>query len=163
VVIPVAGDWDGDGKWSVGIYDPTNGMWFLKNAVMAGAPDYAFEYGGPGGVPVTGDWNGDGTTTVGIVTTATGEWLLNDFNRSGAPTVAPFQFGTPFHQFLAGDWNGDGVWTPAAVRSGTWTPGVLRSGSRWYLKDSLSSGAASVGLKKQTPGTPVVGDWHNRP
>jgi hypothetical protein len=53
---------------------------------------------------------------------------------------------------VAGDWNGNG----------TWTPGVLRSGSRWYLKDSLG-GAASVGLRKQTAGTPVVGDRDNRP
>jgi hypothetical protein len=54
---------------------------------------------------------------------------------------------------VVGDWNGNG----------TWTPGVLRAGSRWYLKDSLAGGAASVGLKKQIPGTPVVGDWDNRP
>jgi hypothetical protein len=44
-------------------------------------------------------------------------------------------------RILVGDWNGDG----------TWTPGVLRGGSRWYLKDSLSGGAASAGLRKQTP------------
>jgi hypothetical protein len=54
---------------------------------------------------------------------------------------------------VVGDWNGNG----------TWTPGVLRGGSRWYLKDSFSGAAASVGLRKQTPGTPVVGDWDNLP
>jgi len=54
---------------------------------------------------------------------------------------------------VVGDWNGNG----------TWTPGVLRGGSRRYLKDSFSGGAASVGLRKQTPGTPVVGDWDNLP
>jgi hypothetical protein len=54
---------------------------------------------------------------------------------------------------VVGDWNGNG----------TWTSGVLRPGSRWYLKDSLRGGAASVGLRKQTPGAPVVGDWDNRP
>jgi hypothetical protein len=47
--------------------------------------------------------------------------------------------------------------------NGTWTPGVLRGGRRWYLKDSFTGGGAAVGLARQTPGTPVVGDWDNRP
>jgi hypothetical protein len=41
-------------------------------------------------------------------------------------------------------------------------PGILRGGTRWYLKDSFTGGAAGVGLAKQTPGTPAVGDWDNR-
>jgi hypothetical protein len=47
--------------------------------------------------------------------------------------------------------------------NGTWTPGVVRGGRRWYLKDSFTGGGAAVGLARQTPGTPVVGDWDNRP
>jgi hypothetical protein len=58
--------------------------------------------------------------------------------------VATLSFGRSGDRYLAGDWDGDG----------DFIPGVLRSGSRWYLKDSLSGGAASVGLKKETPGTP---------
>jgi hypothetical protein len=54
---------------------------------------------------------------------------------------------------VVGDWDGNG----------TWTPGVLRGGRRWYLKSCFTGGAAAVGLAKQTPGTPVVGDWGNRP
>jgi hypothetical protein len=56
------------------------------------------------------------------------------------------RFGRRNDLGVVGDWNGNG----------TWTPGVLRAGSRWYLKDSLAGGAASVGLKQQIPGTPVV-------
>jgi hypothetical protein len=41
-------------------------------------------------------------------------------------------------------------------------PRVLR-GTRWYLKDSFTGGTAGVGLAKQTPGTPAVGDWDSRP
>ena len=40
---------------------------------------------------------------------------------------------------------------------------MLRAGTRWYLKDSFTGAAAGVGLAKQTPGTPVVGDWYNLP
>ena len=52
-----------------------------------------------------------------------------------------------------GDWNGNG----------TWTPEVLGAGTRWYLRNSFSGSAASLGLAKQTPGTPVVGDWTTGP
>src|ERR1700730_9887863 len=31
-MLPIAGDWDGDGKDSVGLFDPANGGWFLKNS-----------------------------------------------------------------------------------------------------------------------------------
>jgi hypothetical protein len=62
-------------------------------------------------------------------------------------------FGRADDLGFVGDWNGNG----------TWTPGVLRAGTRWYLKNSFNGGAATVGLAKQTTGTPVVGDWDNRP
>jgi hypothetical protein len=54
---------------------------------------------------------------------------------------------------VVGDWNGNG----------TWTLGVLRAGATWYLRDSFSGRTARVGLRKQTRGTPVVGDWDGRP
>jgi Domain of unknown function (DUF222) len=67
-------------------------------------------------------------------------WLRN--SAGGGRSEVRVRFGRRIDLGVVGDWNGNG----------TWTPGVLRSGSRWYLKDSLSGGAASVGLRKQTPG-----------
>jgi hypothetical protein len=78
-------------------------------------------------------------------------WLRNSAG-SGRSEVR-VRFGRANDLGVVGDWNDNG----------TWTPGVLRAGSRWYLKDSLDGAAASVGLRKQTPGAPVVGDWDNRP
>lgn len=75
--------------------------------------------------------------------------LLGD----GDGSVVDYWFGRSGDRILVGDWNGNG----------TWTPGVLRGGRRWSLKDSLNGGAASVGLRKQTAGAPVVGDWDNLP
>ena len=40
---------------------------------------------------------------------------------------------------------------------------MLRGGTRWCLKNSFTGNTAVVGLAKQTPGAPVVGDWDNRP
>jgi hypothetical protein len=146
----------------------TNGAWRVSNVnaepLSTSAPVFAsYRWGRKGDLPVVGDWDGDGTQTLGVVRPSRARDSNHLLLRNGDGSVVGYWFGRYGDRILVGDWNGDGVWTPAAVRSGTWTPGVLRSGSRWYLKDSLSSGAASVGLKKQTPGTPVVGDWHNRP
>ena len=73
--------------------------------------------------------------------------------RNGDGSVLDFWYGRYGDRILVGDWNGNG----------TWTPGVLRAGTRWYLKGSFTGSAAGVGLAKQTLGTPVVGDWDNRP
>ena len=74
-----------------------------------------------------------------------------------AATTGPSDFHLRFGRVedlgFVGDWNGNG----------TWTPGVLRDGAMWYLKDSFTGGAAGLGLRKQTPGTPVVGDWDGSP
>jgi hypothetical protein len=73
--------------------------------------------------------------------------------RNSRGPVLDFTYGRYGDRIVVGDRDGNG----------TWTPGVLRGGRRWYLKNSFTGGAAAVGLAKQTPGTPVVGDWDNRP
>src|SRR6266446_899660 len=35
-LVPLAGDWDGNGNDSVGLYDPKTGAWYLKNANEGG-------------------------------------------------------------------------------------------------------------------------------
>jgi uncharacterized delta-60 repeat protein len=51
---PVAGDWNGDGKTTVGVVDP-KGTWYLRNTNGPGAPDVApFAYGAPGWLPLAG-------------------------------------------------------------------------------------------------------------
>ena len=39
--MPVAGDWDGDGRDSIGVFDPGTAGWYLKNTASLGAPDLA--------------------------------------------------------------------------------------------------------------------------
>jgi uncharacterized repeat protein (TIGR01451 family) len=45
---PVTGDWIGQGKTTVGVFDPTFAVWSLRNSNSAGAPDITpFPYGSP--------------------------------------------------------------------------------------------------------------------
>ena len=90
-VIPVTGDWTGDGTTKIGVY--SEGNWYLdKNANWQwdGTPTDTyglFGVGLPNVQPVTGDWNGNGITKIGVY--SDGYWYL-DTNASwqwdGTPT-----------------------------------------------------------------------------
>lgn len=65
---PVVGDWDGDGRVTVGTYRGSDQMWFLRNRNRSGKARHVFRYGGTNDFAnVAGDWDGDGDDTVGVV------------------------------------------------------------------------------------------------
>jgi hypothetical protein len=142
------GDWDGVGGWTPAVV--RNGRWYLRNSNTTGPAQPPFQFGQAGDHFVVGDWDGDGTMTVGFV--RRGVWYLRNSNSAGGPDIRPFRFGRPTDVPYVGDWNNDGIWTP----------GVLRAGRKWYLDDDFA-GRAARGLRKQTPGAAVVGDWDGRP
>ena len=49
----LAGDWNGDGRFSPGAFDPERGTWGLRNANTSGGTDSEFLYGNPGDRPLT--------------------------------------------------------------------------------------------------------------
>lgn len=55
---PISGDWDSNGYWSIGMYDPTGAVFYLKNLNASGAADITVQYGNSGWEPVVGDWDG---------------------------------------------------------------------------------------------------------
>ena len=147
--VPVVGDWNGNGTSTLGIYNPANGQWFLRNRNDPGAPDYpVFIYGGFG-TPVVGDWNGDGVETIGLYNPSGGQWYLRDFVTSGGTTYTPFVYGG-FGVPVVGDWDGDGTDT-----IGIYNP----ANGYWYLRNSNSSGSPSYLFQYGGFGVPVVGDW----
>jgi hypothetical protein len=66
--LPVAGDWDGDGRDSVGVFRPSNAMWYLTNerSGQPGVTGGILNFGLPGDLPVAGDWNGDRRDSPGV-------------------------------------------------------------------------------------------------
>jgi glucose/arabinose dehydrogenase len=56
--LPVAGDWNGDGRDGVGLYEPALGVFRLKNLPLAGTPDLVVRFGprGAGWKPLAGVW-----------------------------------------------------------------------------------------------------------
>jgi hypothetical protein len=166
---PVWGDWDGDKKTEIGIYDPTTGTWYLDfngNGVWDGPVidrQYTFGAGLVGTVPVTGDWNGSGTTKVGLLVPSTGQWYL-DFNGNGvydgAVTDRLYTFGAGLAGTVpvVGDWNGSGTTKVGLLvpSTGLWYLDTNGNGA-WdgTLTDTLANfGAGLVGA------LPVTGDWN---
>src|SRR2546429_393455 len=99
-VVPAAG---------VGIFDPVNDAFLLRNTVTPGAADERFRFVTPGGCPVVGDWNGDGKDGIGIYNPAVGGWRLRQTADAGAADAGLFVFGPAGGMPVAGDWNGDGT------------------------------------------------------
>lgn len=145
--LPVAGDWDGDGVDSVGIY--RDGVFFLRNANSTGFADLQFSFGQAGDLPIAGDWDGDGVDTVGIVRGA--QVFLKNSNAEGFADLQ-FTYGTAGDVILAGDWDGDGVDTVGAFRP---------SNGFVYLRNTNSTGIADIAFfYGQAGDRPVAGDWN---
>jgi C1A family cysteine protease len=160
-VIPVVGDWNGDGRTKIGIY--YQGFWYLDydgNGVWdGGVNDKAYNFGWPatGVTPMVGDWSGTGTAKIGVY--YYGFWYL-DYDGDGVWNPAndkAYTFGwnatgvTP----ILGDWNGDG-----RAKIGIYYQGF------WYL-DYDGNGVWDGGVNDKMynlgwsdPAVkPVIGDW----
>ncbi len=95
--LEIAGDWNGDGKDTIGLYDPRDG-YFRR----PGYNPYRFGPRNSTWLPIAGDWNGDGKDTLGLYDP------INGYFRS--PGYDPYRYGPRNSTWLpiTGDWNGDG-------------------------------------------------------
>ncbi|HKG20684.1 MAG TPA: metallophosphoesterase [Blastocatellia bacterium] len=144
---PVAGDWNGDGIDTIGVYRA--GSFYLRDSNTNGVATLVVPFGLPGDQPVVGDWNGDGIDTIGVY--RNGTFMLRNSNSPGA-AEAVFTLGVPGDVGIAGDWNGDGI-----VTTGVFRP----SNGALYLKNTNTTGFADILLTYGLPGDkPIVGDWN---
>jgi hypothetical protein len=157
VALTVLSDADGDGVDGVGLYDWTNGNFWLRDSLTTGDADLGFGFG-PGGsdfVALIGDWDGDGVHGVGLYDWTNGNFWLRDSLTTGDATIA-LTYGPGGAGLLpvVGNWDGsggDGV--------GLYDP---NNGNFW-LRNDLTSGPAQIALTFGPGGDfiPVVGDWDN--
>ena len=160
--IPIAGDWNGDGQDTVGLYYPATSTFYLSDGNATGSASVNFMYGpaNSGDIPVVGDWNGDGKDTIGLYNPATSMFYLRNSNSSGYSDVT-FVYGPALSGLLpiAGDWNGDGTDTIGLYNS---------TASVFYLRNSNSSGYADINFAYGPANTgpagskdiPIAGDWN---
>jgi glucose/arabinose dehydrogenase len=137
---------------TVGLVDPTTGIWSLRNEDGA---THSFYFGNPGDVPFAGDWDCDGVDTPGLYRQSDGYVYLRNSNDQGIADVS-FFFGNPGDVPIAGDFNGDGCDTVSLYRP---------SESRVFIVNELGSedgglGAAETDYYFGNPGdAPFTGDF----
>ena len=88
---------------TTGVFRPSNGALYLKNANSTGFADIQINYGLPGDKPVVGDWDGDGDATIGIY--RNGKFYLRNSNTIGVADLV-FALGVPGDMPIASDWDG---------------------------------------------------------
>ncbi|MCX2954522.1 FG-GAP repeat domain-containing protein [Lentzea sp. NEAU-D7] len=133
----LCGDWNGDGIDTIGVFKPSNSTWYLRNSNSSGAADISFATACYGTTPVAGDWNGDGIDTVGcVMNNNTLQWGLRNSHQDVNPIAV--DFGQSGDVPVVGDWDGNGIAGIGVYRPSTKT---------YYLRDSLSTGAAQHWIK----------------
>lgn len=100
--LPIAGDWDGDGIDTVGVYRPSTSEFFLVNDFKGGAVT-TFVFGVKGDLPIAGDWNGDGIDGVGVYRKSDGTMHLTE---DLGVTELSFRFAEEGDLPVAGNWDG---------------------------------------------------------
>jgi hypothetical protein len=137
---------------TVGVVDPTTGLWSLRNA--AGV-ETTFYYGNPGDFPIIGDWDCDGDETPGMYRQSDGFVYLRNSNTQGVADIK-FFFGDPGDVPIVGDFDGNGCHTVSIYRP---------SQSKVFIINKLGAnngglGQAEVEYFFGDPGDkPFVGDF----
>jgi ribosomal protein S16 len=142
---------------TVGLYNPTNSVFYLRNSNSAGFANKTFQYGPAnfGWTPIAGDWDGDGIDTIGLYNPSTSVYYLRNNNSAGFANktfqYGPADFGwTP----IAGDWDGDGIDTIGLYNPSTSVYYLRNNNSAGFANETFQYGSTNCGW------TPIVGDWN---
>lgn len=158
--VPLAGDWDGDGCDTLGVY--RDGIVKLSNSLdePPGEIEYSFgtpRYFGsnyPFDLPFVGDFDGDGISEIGLRDWQTGFTALR-LEHSSGPADLEYWFGTNGDRVVIGDWDGDGVDT-----LGVWR---VRAATFYFINKHVTDVADST-LPFPVGGRgnwrPVAGNFH---
>ena len=155
-MIPLVGDWDGNGTETIGLYDPTTSDFYLRNSNSSGIADTVVCFGaaGCGFTPIVGDWTGDGTDTIGLYDPANSVFYLRNSNTSGmADTVVVYGAAGTGYTPIVGDWGGNGTDTVGLYNSATSTFYLKNSNTTGFADETFTYGPAGAG-------TPIAGDWN---
>jgi predicted chitinase len=151
-VVPLAGDWDGDGRDSVGVYQRADATFSLRDDEGVALEPVVFGEPGRADVwPIAGDFDGDGRDTVGLYRRTEGVFVaLVDQGVESAPVAV----GTPGRSDtlpVAGDWDGDGRDSVGVYQQAGATVTVLDDEGAALAPTAAGTGGAGT--------YPVAGDW----
>ena len=154
--LPLAGDWDGDGIDTPGVFRPSTGVFSLADSNRA-TPRVAREahFGQAGDIPLAGDWPGSGRDGIGVFRPATGQFLLKRAPGSG-PADITIAFGAAGDLPVVGDWTGSGRDGIGVYRARTDTFYLLRDANASAQRPPSPDLTLRLGVGT---GLPLAGDW----
>jgi hypothetical protein len=152
--LPIAGDWNGDGIDTIGVYRSNAGLYLLSDSNTSPAVNYQFTFGNPGDTPLAGKWSvsmiRDGT---GVYRNSNGILYLREALSTGFSDY-DMVLGNPGDRGVAGDWDGNGIDTVGVYRP---------SQIRFYLSNANGHGITFSDVTNDfgTSATdqPVAGNW----
>ncbi|MEU3167800.1 M23 family metallopeptidase [Streptosporangium sp. NPDC006930] len=153
-MVPIVGDWDGNGYDTVSTYDPTTGRFYISNNPAGGKAEYTFQYGNAnvGAVPFVGDWNGDGSDEVGVRMGNVFHMRTSPVTEPDVETTVKVSYGDTPMIPLAGDWDGNGYDTVSAYDPRT---------GQFLISNNPAGGKAEFTFKYgNVNSVPLVGDWN---
>ncbi|MGH9233233.1 MAG: peptidoglycan DD-metalloendopeptidase family protein [Acidimicrobiales bacterium] len=151
-VVPLAGDWDGDGRDSVGLYVRADAAFHLRDD--EGDRYRPVDFGVPGRRdvwPLAGDFDGDGRDTVGLYAQEEGTVVVLLAEGAESPAVRVGNPGDTGLLPVVGDWDGDGRDSIGVFRRDDGAVRRLDDGGR-PMEPARAPGAGPEAL-------PVAGDW----
>ncbi len=103
--VGLAGDWNGDGLDSAGVYRASTQRFYLADQVCNCSPtaNYTLQYGVSGDTPVIGDWIGQGHDGVGLFRQSNGFTYLRNSLTTGYADNA-FTYGIVSDIPVVGHW-----------------------------------------------------------
>jgi hypothetical protein len=161
--LPIAGDWNMDGRAETGVYRPGTGFYLKMDNGSTWTPStdlYLAWDNAAIDLPIAGDWNADGRAETGVYRPGTGFYLKMDNGSTWTPSTDV----NPAYTFrgetgwtpIVGDWNRDGKSKIGVYKSTT---------GDWYLDYNGNGVWDNVTDKFYNIPTndnylSVIGDWN---
>lgn len=103
--VPFGGDFDGSGTFDVGVFRPSNGVWYGFSNQTVNQQGSFVQWGTSGDKPVPADYDFDGRTDYAVYRPSSGTWWILRSSDGGLTGV---RFGLPSDIPVTGDFDADG-------------------------------------------------------